>query len=357
MSNPSKVELTVSNRTIIRVIFIILATLISIRFLMAVSHVLALVVISLFLAIALNPVIDRIRKHLRIKSRAAATGVAYLCVLAILVGLFLIIIPPLASQTSTFVTSLPDTVQQIKKPESSIGRLINRYQLQDNVDTLSKTLSERVKDLPQPVLSNAGRIGATVASLIAVLVMTFMMIVEGPKWLDRFWRLQPKSRREHNQLVARQMYGVITGYVNGQLVVASIAAFFALIAMLIASNVLNVSINALGLAGVVCLTGLIPMFGNAAGSIIVIAVCALTSLPLALIMLIFFMVYQQIENMTIQPIIQSRKSELTPLLVFIAVLIGFSFGGLLGSILAIPVAGCLKVLTNDYYRSQIAKHS
>lgn len=153
------------------------------------------------------------------------------------------------------------------------------------------------------------------------------------------------------------MYLVITGFVNGQLVVASIAAFFALIAMLIASNILNVSVNAVGLAGVVCLTGLIPMFGNAAGSLIVVAVCALTSLPLAIVMALFFLVYQQIENMTIQPVIQSRKSELTPLIVFIAALIGLSFGGLLGAIVAIPAAGCLKVLLNDYYRSQIAKHA
>jgi predicted PurR-regulated permease PerM len=271
--------------------------------------------------------------------------------------MFLVIIPPLVSQTGNFVSTLPDTVSQIKKPDTSVGRLISRYKLEDNVDTLSNTLRDKVRNLPQPVLSNAGKIGSTVLSLIAVLVMTFMMIVEGPKWLDRFWRLQPKAKREKNQRIARQMYFVITGFVNGQLVVASIAAFFALLAMFIASNILNVSVNAVGLAGVVCLTGLIPMFGNAAGSLIVVAVCALTSLPLAIVMAIFFLVYQQIENMTIQPVIQARKSELTPLIVFIAALVGLSFGGLLGAIVAIPAAGCLKVLFNDYYRSQIAKHA
>lgn len=357
MSKPSKVELTVSNRTIVRVILMILGTILAIRVFIEISQALALVSISLFLAIALNPVIETISKHLRIKSRAAATGIAYLSVLTVLVGMFLVIIPPLVSQTGNFVSTLPDTVSQIKKPETSVGRLISRYKLEDNVDTLSNTLRDKVRNLPQPVLSNAGKIGSTVLSLIAVLVMTFMMIVEGPKWLDRFWRLQPKAKREKNQRIARQMYFVITGFVNGQLVVASIAAFFALLAMFIASNILNVSVNAVGLAGVVCLTGLIPMFGNAAGSLIVVAVCALTSLPLAIVMAIFFLVYQQIENMTIQPVIQARKSELTPLIVFIAALVGLSFGGLLGAIVAIPAAGCLKVLFNDYYRSQIAKHA
>jgi predicted PurR-regulated permease PerM len=172
MSKPSQVELTVPNRTIIRVIVIILATLLGIRVFIEISHALALVGISLFLAIALNPVIDRITKHLRIKSRAAATGVAYLCVLTILVSMFLVVIPPLVSQTGNFVSTLPETVQQIKEPNTSIGRLINRYKLEDNVDTLSNTLRDKVRNLPQPVLSNAGKIGSTVLSLIATAKIT-----------------------------------------------------------------------------------------------------------------------------------------------------------------------------------------
>ena len=91
------------------------------------------------------------------------------------------------------------------------------------------------------------------------------------------------------------------------------------------------------------------MFGATIGAIIVVALCALASWPLALVMAVFFLVYQQIENATIQPGIQARQNELTPLLVFMAALIGIGLGGILGAFIAIPIAGCLRVWIVEYY--------
>ena len=96
------------------------------------------------------------------------------------------------------------------------------------------------------------------------------------------------------------------------------------------------------------------MIGTLIGATIVVSVSLLSSLPLAIIMLAFFIVYQQIENVTIQPYIQSKKSELTPLLVFIAAILGIGFGGLLGAFIAIPVAACLRIVIIDYYQRKIA---
>ena len=174
-------------------------------------------------------------------------------------------------------------------------------------------------------------------------------------WLGKILRLQQPKHRAHRKELALQMYRVITNYVNGQLLIATIAAGFALVGMLIASTVFNVSINAIGLAGIIALTGLIPMIGNTLGAAIVVLVCALSSFPLALTMAIFFLVYQQIENVTIQPYIQSRKNELTPLLVFIAALFGIGLGGLIGGFVAIPLAACIRILANDYYQNRAAK--
>ena len=151
-----------------------------------------------------------------------------------------------------------------------------------------------------------------------------------------------------------KMYDIVTSYVNGQLLISAIAAVFALFGLLIASTLLGVSINAVGLAGIIAITGLIPMIGTLIGATIVVSVSLLSSLPLAIIMLAFFIVYQQIENVTIQPYIQSKKSELTPLLVFIAAILGIGFGGLLGAFIAIPVAACLRIVIIDYYQRKIA---
>jgi len=355
--NKNKVEVTVSNRTIIRVIVIVVATFLGIRFLINVSHALTLIFASFFLALALNPAVSWITRKLRLKSRAAATGIAYLSVITILVAFMAAVVPPLVRQTSDFISDLPNTIQNVQDDNSSIGKLIKKYNLEDSVDGIANDMRGRVKNLPQPVLSTAGRIGNALVSLIAVLFMTFMMLVEGPMWFDRILSLQNAKKRAHRKDLAFQMYRVITGYVNGQLLIASIAATFAFVAMVIASNVFNVSINALGFAGIVALAGLVPMIGNTIGAGIIVLVCALSSIPLAITMAIFFLVYQQIENVTIQPYIQSRKNELSPLLVFIAALCGIGLGGLLGGFVAIPLAACLRILLKDYYehRSQNQK--
>ncbi len=357
MNNTKPVEITIANKTIIRILLILVATFLGLRFLLNVSHVLSLIFFAFFLSMALNPAVGWISRHLKIKSRAGATGIAYVFVLTLVIGLFSMIIPPLFSQTSDFVTSLPETIKSVNDQDTAVGRLVKKYQLEDSVDKIASDMSGRLKNLPAPVLSTAGKIGSTLTSFITVLVLTFMMIVEGPMWIERFWALQAKSRREHGQKLASRMYGVITGYVNGQVIIALIAASFSLVAMLIASNIFGISINAVGLAGIIALTGLIPMIGNTIGAAIVILVCALSSLPLALVMGIFFLLYQQIENVTIQPYIQSKKNELTPLLVFIAAMLGIGLGGLLGAFVAIPLAGCIKILLNDYYKSRIAQNA
>ena len=346
--NKPKVEVTVSNRTIIRVIVMVVATFLGIRFLMNISHALTLIFSSFFLALALNPAVSWISHQLKIKSRAAATGIAYLTVLVILIGFLAAVIPPLVRQTSDFISDLPATIESVTSTDSGLGKLVQKYDLQDSVDGIANDMRDRIKNLPQPVLSTAGKVGSGLVSFIAVLFMTFMMLVEGPMWFQKLLELQEPAKREPRKKLAMKMYRVITNYVNGQLLIAAIAASFAFVAMVIASNIFNVEINALGFAGIIALAGLIPMIGNTIGAGIVVVVSALSSIPLAITMGIFFLVYQQIENVTIQPYIQSRKNELSPLLVFIAALCGIGLGGLLGGFVAIPLAACIRILLNDY---------
>lgn len=356
MSNKNNtVTVTVSNRTIVRVIFIIAATFLSFRFIMNISHPLTLIFSAFFLALALNPAVSWISKHLKIKSRAAAVGIAYLGVLSVLTAFIIAIVPPLFRQTQNFITTLPNTIESVQDKDTGLGKLVNKYGLEETVDSIASDMRSRLKNLPAPVLSTASRIGSGLVSTIAVLVMTFMMLVEGPAWMSTLLKLQDPKKRKHRQDLAEQMYRIVTNYVNGQLLIAAIAASFALIAMVVLSSIFNVSINAIGLAGIIALTGLIPMIGNTLGATIVVLVCALTSFPLAIAMGVFFLIYQQVENVTVQPYIQSKKSELTPLLVFIAALCGIGLGGLIGGFVAIPLAACLRLLAKDAYRHRLAR--
>jgi predicted PurR-regulated permease PerM len=178
--------------------------------------------------------------------------------------------------------------------------------------------------------------------------MTFMMLNEGPAWVERILVVQPEAKRNHYKKLLQKMYGMVTGYVNGQFIMASIAGLFCLVVLVIASSVIGVSVNAVALAGMLAIFGLIPMIGNPLGAFVVILGCLLSSFNLAIVMAIYFLIYAQIENVTLQPYIQSKQNELTPLTVFVSALLGVSYAGIIGALFAIPVAGSVRILIIDW---------
>jgi predicted PurR-regulated permease PerM len=143
------------------------------------------------------------------------------------------------------------------------------------------------------------------------------------------------------------MYRVVKGYVNGQVLLAAIAALMLLPGLLI----FHVSYP-IALLGVVFICGLIPMVGHTIGAIIVTFVALFHAPISALGILIYYIVYQQIENYLIQPRLQANTTDMSPLLVFMAVVIGVSFSGLLGGLVAIPIAGCIRVYVLDYLHTR-----
>ncbi len=342
-----KVEITISNKTILRVVAVMLLAYLGVITALDLAHPITLILVAAFLAMALNPAVHKISDILgRRTKRTVAVALAFLLVIGFVAGFFSLVIPPLAGQVGAFIKQVPDTVQSLKTQDSSVGRAIVRYNLSSQIDNFSADFSSRIS--ARPVLATAGRIGGTLVSTLAVLAMTFMMLNEGPAWFDKLMAVQPAGKREHRRRLLKRMYSMVTGYVNGQFIMAVIAGAFCLIALLIISTILHVSVNAVALAGILAIFALIPMIGNPIGSLFVILGCLLTSLNLALIMIIYFLLYFQIENITLQPYVQSRQNELTPLTVFIAALLGISFGGILGALFAIPIAGCLRILFVDW---------
>lgn len=350
----SDATVTVSTETIIRTIVLVIVALLALQFVGKIGHQLELIAIAAFLALALNPAVSWLSRQLRIKSRVWATGLAYIIVMTILTGFLLLVVPPFVKQTSTFIQNVPDTIRDLKNGESPPGRVVQRYNLQDEIDNLSHEISNRASDVPSVVFSAAGRVGGVVVSILTVIVLTFMMLVEGPLWLARLATLLPDNKRKSYKEMARKMYRVITGYVNGQVLIAAIAAFFAMVALLIASAVTDSSINIIAMGGIVFLFGLIPLIGNTLAAILVVVVSLFTSVPLAIIMAVYFPVYQQLENATLQPHIQAKNNQLTPLLVFMAALVGAGFGGLLGAFVAIPAAGCLRIVLEHHFGNRLS---
>jgi predicted PurR-regulated permease PerM len=345
----SGITINISSEAIVRAVVIIVLTLIGIQFLGQIAYQLQLIFTAAFLALALNPAVSWFASKLKNKSRTGATGLSFVIVILLLGTFFTFVVPPIATQMIGFVKEIPETVASVSDEDSPIGNFVRRYSLEDEVTSISDDLKAQAGKIPSTVVSTAGVVGGAIISTITVLVLSFMMLVEGPRWFDRLWAIQPKDKREHRRKLAHKMYQVVTGYVNGQVLIALLAALFAMAALLIGSSLTGSTINVVAMGGIVFLFGLIPLIGNTLAAVIVILVSLFTSLGLAIGMGVYFLLYQQIENVTLQPYIQAKSNQLTPLIVFIAALIGAGFGGILGAFVAIPVAGCIRVLMEEHF--------
>jgi predicted PurR-regulated permease PerM len=338
-----EIALTITAATFFRVLLLILGTVTIIAAVHKASHALVLIFIAVFLALALNSPVHWIADHIPGKkkgNRALATSISFLIVILLLGGFISSLVPPLVRQTQTFINNAPKLVQNVRSQDSDIGKFVRKYHLQDEVTKFSDQLSDRLKNVSGTALSTATHVGSSVFAILTILAMTFMMLVEGPYWLGFSRRLIPKDRQDDYDHLMHDMYRVIKGYVNGQVTLAALAAILISPALFI----LHVSYP-VALVVVLFICGLIPMVGHTIGAIIVTTVALFHSPTAAIIILAYYILYQQVENYLVQPRVQANSTNLSPLLVFVSVVVGVSFNGLLGGLVAIPVMGCIRILT------------
>ncbi len=344
------VDINIPTRTVVRVMFVVFAALLALAAVRQAGHALTLIFVAFFLALAFNGPVQWIAKRLpgkRKGSRVAGTGISFLIVLALLVGFLASIVPPLVRQTSTFINNAPGQLQQIRNGQGDLGGFVKKYKLEDDIEKFSSQLSDRLKDASGTAVSTFGKATSSIFAILTVLVLTFMMLIEGPRWIRFVRDIIPDEQHDRADRLASDMYRVVKGYVNGQVVLALIAAAMLLPALLI----LGVPYPA-ALVVVVFICGLIPLVGHTIGAIIVTLVALFHSPWSAAIVLAYYILYQQIENYIIQPRVQANSTNMSPLLVFTSVIVGVSFGGLLGGLVAIPVAGCLRIALLDYLRAK-----
>lgn len=350
-----KVTISVSNQTVLRVGLLILFMVIGYAAFKKASGALTLLFVSFFLAIALNAPVHWLAQRLpgkRRGNRTVATGLAFLVVVLLLAGVLSSIIPPLARQTASFISNLPSFVNDIHDENTVIGRTIERYNLDPQIDRVTDELTGRLQEASGKVIDTFTMVTSSLISTLTVLVLTFMMLREGPAWIKFMLSLFNKKEQAHIRDIGSRMNKVVTGYVNGQIILAFIASVFMLVPFL----VLNVNYP-VALAVIVFICGLIPLVGHTLGAIIVSIVALFTSPLAGAIVLGYYFLYQQTENIIIQPKIQASSTDMTPLMVFASVLVGVSFSGLLGGLVAIPVTACLRILALDYIeRHSLIKH-
>ncbi|MGH7237290.1 MAG: AI-2E family transporter [Candidatus Saccharimonadales bacterium] len=348
-----EVWLNVSNRTVIRVIVLVIIFFLFLLSLHRAAHALLLIGVAFFLAMALNAPVHWIDQHLPGKNRKhrgtrmAATTVSFVVVIVVIGAFLAIIVPPLVRQTSHFINEAPALIQEVRSQKGDVGNFVRKYHLQKQANSLSNQIGSRLTHLAGTAYSTIGQIVSSVLSLVVIIVLTFMMLVEGPYWLTQIKRVVPHDQRERTAQLARDMAKVVKGYVNGQVLLAAIAAALIVPGLFI----LHISYP-LALMVVIFVCGLIPIVGHSIGAVIV-TIVALFHAPLsALIILLYYILYIQVENYIIQPHIQASTTNLSPLLVIMSVVIGVEFGGIIGGLVALPVAGCIRVAVIDYLENE-----
>ena len=331
-------------RTVFRVVGILLATAIVLEILWISRHVLTWIFIALFLALALNPAVDRLEA--RLKRRGVATGLVYIAALAVVIGIGFLFIPTLVTQVNDFAGKVPDYLNDLTKGRGRLGFLQTKYHLVDKArEALKQGGASKLFGISGTALALAQGVVNAVLATVTIAFMTLFMLLEGRKWIESFFSLLAPGPQRRWRAVGHDIYRTVGGYVTGNLLISLIAGGLTTIVLLVVGVPYAV---ALGL--IVAILDLIPLAGATIAAIIVGAVAFLHSIPAGIIVIVFFIVYQQVENHILQPIVYGKTVQLSPLVVLIAVLIGAQLAGVLGALAAIPVAGSLQVVFVDWLR-------
>ncbi len=342
-----EVEVTISNRTLVRVIIIILIAIGLVQAFISVERSMLLLFIAFFLALALNAPVARIAGLLpgRIRgNRLVATSISYLLVILVLTAFGFYAIPPFIHQTAKFISAAPHLVKETQNQQTSLGHFVRVHHLENFVNTLSKNISTQLKNIGGKAFNGITTAAEDIFYVLAVIVLTFMMLVEGPRWLSTLRELFfTKDEKKEVERIAGEIYRVVRGYVNGQVSLAFIAAVLIGPALFI----MGVSYP-IALMVVIFICGLIPLIGHTIGAVIVTTVALFHSLTAAIVVLIWYIIYINFENYILQPRIQANTTKMSPLLVFAAIIVGVNFDGIVGGLIAIPVAGSIRILVIEY---------
>ncbi|MGH7142395.1 MAG: AI-2E family transporter [Candidatus Saccharimonadales bacterium] len=345
-SSDPEISVTITVKTFLKVLLLVVVTIVLLAALKKAAYAITLVFIAFFLALALNAPVSWIAKHLpgSLKgSRPSATSLSFLIVVIILGAILYSLIPPIVHQTESFINNAPHLVQDIRSKNSTVSRLINQYHLQGQIDSFSKGLVSRIQRSSGTAVTALTGIATSVFATITILVLAFMMLIEAPKWLNITRQLLPENHRDHANRLMEDMYKAVRGYVNGQVLLAAFASLVILPGLLI----FHVSYP-IALMLIIFICALIPVIGHTI-AIIIVTLVALFHSPLSgLGIFVYYLLYQQIEAYFIQPRLQSTTTKLSPLLVFLSLIIGVNFGGLIGGLVAIPIMACIRVIVLDF---------
>ena len=336
-----------SFRGVVRLIAIVVACAIALYLLWRLRAVVRLEAIALFLALALNPVVDALDTRLPLKRAPIILGL-YAALLAVVVVIGVLVAPGMVKQVQQLSHDAPHYAQELRH-NATFRRYDDRYEitpkLEHQAHQLPSRLAKETGSLQQVTVKAFGVVG----QLVTVLSIAFLLMLRGRDYVNMALRLAGRNEPRYRRLVV-QINRAVAGYMLGNIAISALATLTSWIVL----SLLGVP-YALSLAIVVGFFDLIPMVGATLGAIIAGLATATVGFPeTTIIWIAFVIVYQWLENYLVQPLVYGRTLSVNPLVTIVAVLAGSSLLGVLGALLAIPVAAAVQILLSDWWANRRA---
>jgi predicted PurR-regulated permease PerM len=345
-------------RAVIRIVLIIVAVVLILYLIYLLRRPLTWLFIAMFLAVALSTPVNFLNRYMK---RGFAIGLVYLSMLGALALLVALLVPPIVSEANDLADNAPRYVEDVRdyvEKNERLREINNDYQITDKLEEEAAKLPEKLGGAAG-VLRDIG-IGIVngIFAVVTILVLTAFMLSGGPTWRRQIMELLPRERAQRVDPLLDHMARAVSGYVAGALIIALIAG----VSTFTVLTILGVGFAApLGL--VAGLFSLVPLVGATIAAVLIGIITLFSGdFPTDTILwAVWAIVYQQIENNVIQPQIQKRTVNVNGFIVLVSVLFGATLFGVLGALVAIPIAASIQIVIKDWWEfrreSQIAKPS
>ena len=334
---------SLSARLIAKVVLVAAAVAAGLYVVYLIREVLGLILIAAFFALAIAPAVNWL--DARRVPRWLAILLVYLGIAGGIFGIGLLVVPPMVTGVEDLSQDLPGYVDDLRKNET-FRDYDDKYDITDKLSKQAEELPTKLGDAAGTLRDVTVGVFSRFVQLFSILVITFFFLMDGPRMLEFFYRQLPAQRESRVRAVAADVGDAIAGYVFGNFVISLLAGTVTYVTL----TILDVPF-ALPLAVLFAFFDLVPLVGATLGGILVGIVVAFVSFPGGLIVWVaVLIVYQQIENNLVQPVVYGKTVQIHPLGVIVAVLIGAALLGILGALVAIPAAAAIQAVIRDWWR-------
>jgi predicted PurR-regulated permease PerM len=336
-----------SLRGVVRIVAIVVGSAFALYLTWLLRDVLRLVVISAFLALALIPVVDALDGRARLP-RAAVILALYAALAGGVVLVGAVVVPSMAHQIRQISGDAPRYARDLRR-DGTFRRYDDRYHVTARVGAEARALPRRLAVATGPLQAVTVKAFAVVGQLVTVLSIAFLLLLRGRKYVNLALGLTG-SREDRYRALVRNINQAVAAYMLGNVAISVLATG----ATWLVLSILGVP-YALALGVVVGFFDLLPLVGATIGAMIVALATVTVDFPTATIVWIVFVVlYQRFENYVVQPLVYGRALDVDPIVTILAVLAGSALLGILGALLAIPIAAAIQIILRDWWANRAA---